>query len=130
MSWRELSPEEEWVMVHGGTEPPFSGEHTDHFEPGTYLCRRCGAALYRSEDKFRSGCGWPAFDDEVPGAVGRRPDPDGRRTEIFCASCGAHLGHVFEGEGFTPRNVRHCVNSLSLLFVPRGGRAPVAEGGA
>ncbi len=118
MAWKELTPEEERVMVFGGTEPPFSGEYTDHFEPGVYACRRCGAYLFRSEHKFHSGCGWPAFDDEITGAVSRRPDPDGRRTEIICASCGAHLGHVFEGEGFTVKNLRHCVNSLSLSFVP------------
>lgn len=118
MKWRKLMPEEERVIVHKGTEPPFSGEYTDHFEKGIYVCRRCGSPLYRSRDKFHSGCGWPSFDEEIDGAVRRQPDPDGRRTEITCAACGAHLGHVFTGEGFTPKNVRHCVNSLSLTFIP------------
>ena len=114
----KLNRAEEWVIVHKGTEPPFSGEYDKFFKEGTYVCRRCNAPLYRSDSKFNSGCGWPAFDAEVEGAVKRLPDPDGMRIEIECAACQGHLGHVFVGEGFTPSNTRHCVNSLSIRFVP------------
>ena len=118
-AWRTLTPEEKRVIVNKGTEAPFSG-HFDKFnEAGVYTCRRCGAALYRSKDKFDAGCGWPSFDAEFPGAVQRKPDTDGQRTEILCANCGAHLGHVFTGERMTPRNTRYCVNSISMDFVPQ-----------
>ena len=117
IKYNSLTPEERYVLEGKGTEPPFSGEYDDFYEAGTYVCRRCNAELYRSADKFEARCGWPAFDKEIPGAVKHLSDPDGYRTEIQCASCGGHLGHVFVGEGLTETNTRHCVNSLSMKFV-------------
>jgi methionine-R-sulfoxide reductase len=122
LTLRKLTPAEERVIVHKGTERPFSGEFERHFQPGTYACKRCGQPLYRSESKFDAHCGWPSFDEEIPGSVHRLADPDGMRTEIECSRCGAHLGHVFLGEGFTPKDTRHCVNSISLTFEPRTER--------
>ena len=118
MEYNKLTPEEERVIVNKGTEYPGTGKLLNNKEKGTYTCKRCNNPLYLSDSKFDSHCGWPSFDDEIKGAVKRIPDPDGMRTEIVCAKCGAHLGHVFLGEGFTPKDTRHCVNSISMNFIP------------
>lgn len=116
MNYNILNDEEKRVIENKGTERAFSGKYNDFYEEGVFTCRKCNAELYKSDNKFSSGCGWPSFDDEIIGAVKRIPDRDGRRVEIVCSSCEGHLGHVFEGEGFTPKNTRHCVNSISLNF--------------
>ena len=116
MKYNELTDEEKYVIENKGTEYPFTGKYNDFYEEGVFTCKKWNAPLYNSSSKFKSGCGWPSFDDEIAGAVKRVLDKDGRRVEIVCSSCGAHLGHVFEGEGFTPKNTRHCVNSISLNF--------------
>ena len=116
---KELTAEEKRVIIYKGTEAPFLGEYTDHFEEGVYTCKQCGSELYTSTSKFHSGCGWPSFDQEIPGRVKKVPDADGRRTEIVCAKCDGHLGHVFYGEGFTSKDTRHCVNSISMEFIKK-----------
>lgn len=120
----KLTPEEERIIIDKGTEAPFSGEYDDFYEDGTFICRRCNAPLFSAKSKFDAECGWPSFDENFPDAVKRIPDVDGERTEIQCANCGGHLGHVFIGEHMTEKNTRHCVNSLSIRFILEGKDLP------
>ncbi len=120
----KLTPQEERVILHKGTEAPFTNEYDHFFKEGTYICRRCNAPLFSAKTKFDSGCGWPSFDENYPNAVKRLPDADGHRTEIECTNCGGHLGHVFLGERLTDKNTRHCVNSLSIRFIPEDKEMP------
>ena len=124
MAYNSLNPDESRVIINKGTERPFSGEYDDFFKEGIYICRRCNTPLFSSQAKFEAGCGWPAFDDTFPGSVKEIPDFDGRRMEIVCGHCHGHLGHVFTGEALTEKNTRHCVNSLSILFIPVGQSLP------
>lgn len=124
MAYNKLTPEEALVIINKGTEAPFIGEYDNFFAEGTFICRKCNTPLFSSKSKFDAGCGWPSFDENYPNAVSRVPDPDGSRTEIQCSNCGAHLGHVFLGESYTDTNTRHCVNSLSIRFVPIDQKLP------
>ena len=124
MPYNQLTPQEEEVILDKGTERPFSGEYDDFYEDGVFICRRCNSPLFSAESKFDAGCGWPSFDDEYPDSIKRLTDTDGERVEIQCSNCGAHLGHVFEGEKLTEKDTRHCVNSLSIKFIPKDKELP------
>ena len=124
MNYNELTPQEERVIIHKATEPPFKGEYDNFYQDGTFVCRRCNARLFSSKSKFDAGCGWPSFDESYPNAIKRLRDPDGIRIEIECANCGGHLGHEFVGEGFTDKDTRDCVNSLSIRFIPKTKELP------
>jgi peptide-methionine (R)-S-oxide reductase len=124
MNYNKLTPQEERVIINKATELPFKGEYDNFYEEGTFVCRRCNAPLFSSKSKFDAGCGWPSFDESYPNAIKRAPDPDGIRIEIQCANCGGHLGHEFVGEGFTDKDTRHCVNSLSILFISKTKELP------
>jgi peptide-methionine (R)-S-oxide reductase len=124
MNYNKLTPQEERVIINKATELPFKGEYDNFYEDGTFVCRRCNAPLFSSKSKFDAGCGWPSFDESYPNAIKRAPDPDGIRIEIQCANCGGHLGHEFVGEGFTDKDTRHCVNSLSILFISKTKELP------
>lgn len=124
MAFNSLTPDESRVINGRGTEMPFSGEYDNFYQEGTYICRKCNTPLYSAKAKFDAGCGWPAFDDIIENSVKQLPDPDGRRVEIECANCGAHLGHVFTGEHLTDKDTRHCVNSVSIRFIPEGKELP------
>lgn len=124
MKTNVLTPDEKRIIENKETETPFSGKYYNLYEDGTFICRRCNAPLFSSKTKFDAGCGWPSFDENFSNSIKRLPDPDGQRTEIECANCNAHLGHVFEGEQLTAKNTRHCVNSLSIHFIPKGNSLP------
>jgi len=129
MVYNNLTPEEKRIIEDKGTEVPFTGKYDNFYEDGTFICRKCNSPLFSSKAKFDSGCGWPAFDENFPNAVKQLPDPDGQRTEIECANCGAHLGHVFEGEHLTGKDTKHCVNSLSIRFIPKEKEMPEVNHG-
>lgn len=124
MAYNKLTEKEKHVIENKGTEAPFSGKYDDFYKQGTYICKRCNSPLFSSKAKFDAGCGWPSFDEDFKKAVKRMPDQDGKRTEIVCANCNAHLGHVFEGEKLTQKNTRHCVNSISIKFIAKGEKLP------